>query len=158
LESDPGTVNYDQSMTAAIFGLIGVVVGGLLNGAVTALQARRADRADTRVSARLVDLELRQAGLWLVIDEDTTEETSAPSMVQQRFMPYAWDKHREVLARALSDKEWETVTAAYEIITDDSGRKPDRSDADVVTNATLIVRRVGERPNFGRRIERMLRL
>ena len=47
------------SMLPAVFGLIGVIVGGLLNAAVTGWQARRDDVASGRVAARLVDLELR---------------------------------------------------------------------------------------------------
>lgn len=49
-----------RSMTAAaIFGLIGVVVGGLLNATVSRLAARRRDGADARAVSRLIQVNSR---------------------------------------------------------------------------------------------------
>jgi hypothetical protein len=160
-------LNYDQPMTAAIFGLIGVVVGGLLNGAVTAWQARRTDASAARVGARLVDLELRQAALALAVLE-RAELTASETKSSRKFSTTAWDKYQEVLARTLSDKDWQTIAAAYEIVTGSPGRKlastiiadaeptgaksSRRSDAQIVSDATFIARRVGERPSFGKRV------
>jgi hypothetical protein len=102
-----GVINYDQPVTAAIFGLIGVVVGGLLNGAVTAWQARRTDAFAARVGARLFDLELRQAALALAVLEDEESVASGKAALPE-FSTAAWDKYQEVLARTLSDKDWLT--------------------------------------------------
>ena len=160
-------VDYDQLVTAAIFGLIGVVVGGLLNGAVTAWQARRTDAFAARVGARLVDLELRQAALALAVLEDEKPIASGEGG-SPKFSTAAWDKYQEVLARTLADEDWLTVSAAYEVVTGSPGRKlastliadaePNgaessrRSDAQVVADATFIVRRVGERPSLRKRM------
>jgi hypothetical protein len=158
---------YDQPMTAAIFGLIGVVVGGLLNGAVAAWQARRTDAHATRVGARLIDLELRYATLALKVLEDDGSKASGEE-TSRKFSTTAWDKYQEVLARTLSDKDWRIIAHAYEIVTGSPGRKlasalrpsPElvgnqpsrRTDAKVVLDATLAIRRVGEHPSFSKRI------
>jgi hypothetical protein len=99
-------------MLAAVFGLIGVVVGGLLNAAVTAWQARRADVASARVAARLVDLELREAAAILVLNQHANRLSQADSP----FSNVAWRKYQDVLARALSDRSWDAVATAYEVI------------------------------------------
>ena len=100
------------SMLPAVFGLIGVIVGGLLNAAVTAWQARRDDVASGRVAARLVDLELREAAAILVLNQGANRLSQGDSP----FSNAAWRKYRDVLARALSDRGWEAVATAYEVI------------------------------------------
>ncbi len=97
-------------MTAAIFGLVGVIIGGLLNGAMTAWQARRQEKADGRVAARLVYVELRD--IYLLGAAAATLEVPR----QTPFPTPAWQNHQAVLARALSDEAWETVCGAYELI------------------------------------------
>lgn len=158
-------------MTAAIFGLIGVVVGGLLNGAVTAWQTRRTDAFAARVGARLVDLELRQAALALAVLEDE-EATASGEGASRKFSAAAWDKYQEVLARTLSDEDGLTVSDAYDVVSGSPGRKlasaiiadaeptssesSRRSDAQVVADATFIVRRVGGRPSLSKRMAGIL--
>lgn len=97
-------------MTAAIFGLVGVIIGGLLNGAVTAWQARRQEKADGRVAARLVHVELRDIYFLGAVAATLEVPPDTP------FPTPAWRNHQAVLARALSDKGWETVCGAYELI------------------------------------------
>jgi hypothetical protein len=46
-------------MTEAIFGLVGVAIGGLLNGGVTWLIERGRLQGDVKVAARLVASELK---------------------------------------------------------------------------------------------------
>ena len=55
-------------MTAAIFGLVGVIIGGLINAVVAAWQARRADKASARTGARLVALELGDVAAVLMLN------------------------------------------------------------------------------------------
>ena len=55
-------------MTAAIFGLVGVIIGGLINAAVAAWQAWRAAKASARTGARRVALELRDAATVLMLN------------------------------------------------------------------------------------------
>jgi hypothetical protein len=49
-------------ITAAIFGLLGVVVGAVINGAVSAVLQRRTERSELRSAARLVRTELVFSG------------------------------------------------------------------------------------------------
>ena len=98
-------------MTAAIFGLVGVVVGGVLNAVVAAvLEDRRAARA-RRTSARLVAEEIQsngrtlwacnESGLWLAM-------RSHPL----RFG--TWETHAEVLA-GLPYDDWVKVAEAIRL-------------------------------------------
>ena len=97
-------------MTAAVFGLIGVIVGGILNAATTAFLQRRIDRSNERSAARLVRSELVRfrslavaAGHW------------APDQLPQLhdIAPVLWQSERAVLAGALSDDDWSAVAHAY---------------------------------------------
>jgi hypothetical protein len=148
------------SMLPAVFGLIGVIVGGLLNAAVTAWQARRADVASGRVAARLVDLELREAAAILVLNQGANRLSQGDSP----FSNAAWRKYRDVLARALSDGGWEAVATAYEVIEGSPERvlanfdkaspnirgSPNRREIDIVLGASRSLSALARRtpPSF----------
>jgi hypothetical protein len=95
-------------VTAAIFGLVGVIVGGVLNAAVAVvLDSRRAVMA-RRTSARLVAEEVQsngrtlwacnEAGLWL-------------PMRNHHLRFSTWQAHAEALA-AMPYVDWVTVAVA----------------------------------------------
>ncbi|MDQ6804764.1 MAG: hypothetical protein M3065_07305 [Actinomycetota bacterium] len=94
-------------MTAAVFGLLGVIVGGVLNGLIQAALARRRDHADGVVAARLVlhELELLRGDFELWLQGDRAPRVPTPSR--------AWQAHRAALARVLAEPEWDMVSAAY---------------------------------------------
>jgi hypothetical protein len=96
-------------VTAAIFGLIGVIIGGLINGAVTAWQAHRHEKMDGRVAARLVYTELRDIYVESVLPAKLNLKYDS----SLRFPTPTWLKQQEVLARVLSDDAWEKVSTAY---------------------------------------------
>jgi hypothetical protein len=147
-------------MLPAVFGLIGVIVGGLLNAAVTAWQARRDDVASARVAARLVDRELREAVAILVLNQGANRLLQGDSP----FSNAAWTKYWDVLARALSDRDWEAVAAAYEVIEGSPERvlahfdkadpnipgSPNRRDIDIVLCASRSLSALARRtpPSF----------
>jgi hypothetical protein len=147
-------------MLPAVFGLIGVIVGGLLNAAVTAWQARREDVASARVAARLIDLELREAAAILVLNQGANRISQGDSP----FSNAAWRKYRDVLARALSDRGWEAVATAYEVIEGSPERilahfdkanpdipgSPNRRDIDVVFDGSRALSALARRtpPSF----------
>src|SRR4029078_260814 len=54
-----------KNVLSAIFGLVGVVVGGLLTGAVSLWQQRRAHRAEARAASRLLSAELSEQHVFL---------------------------------------------------------------------------------------------
>jgi hypothetical protein len=97
-------------VTAAIFGLVGVVVGGVLNGLVNVLLQGRADRSTQRSAALLVRTELvRSSSLALAAAQRPPEEL--PQL--QNITPVLWQSQRATLARGFSDDDWTVVARAY---------------------------------------------
>jgi hypothetical protein len=101
------------NMTAAIFGLVGVVVGGLITFGTEFFMTRRKERASLRTSARLVELELKKASrlvaLWLDIQRLGLEWWEPLDQ---------WPVHGPVLAAGLSAKDWRTVGGVYDRLFD----------------------------------------
>ncbi len=100
-------------MTAAIFGLLGVLVGGLITSVSNYHLAVRRDRADQRIhaievkrAARLIELELAVA------------HTVAKGIVEmglfsdQPLSIESWQKWGPVLAPELSNADWDAVSLA----------------------------------------------
>ncbi len=97
-------------MTAAIFGLIGVIVGAVINGTVTALLQRRTEGSDRRSAARLVRTEIVR--FWsLALEAGRQSPEHLPQL--QKTAPILWESYRAVLARALTDEDWVLVARAY---------------------------------------------
>ena len=102
-------------MTAAIFGLLGVIVGGVLNGVVTWRIERFRKRQEARAAARLANVELGDARSGF----DAYAFRPGPeTMVRlvSLLADDAWRDHRGVLARVLDPPEWLAVSAAYQQI------------------------------------------
>jgi hypothetical protein len=97
-------------VTAAIFGLIGVVIGAVINGAVTSWHQRRVERSDFRSAARLVRSELVQFRS-LGLEAARRPPEHLPQL--QDATPILWQSNRGVLARSLSDQDWNLVARAY---------------------------------------------
>jgi hypothetical protein len=97
-------------MISAIFGLVGVVVGGLLTAGVEAYRARRADERQVRIAARILRDELAWwhtsiaislgQGEWLVDSNDAVRA--------------AWLQHREALC-VLDRDDWARVSTAVAV-------------------------------------------
>lgn len=87
-------------MLAAIFGLVGVIIGVVLAGLFALHTERRRDFRAARVGARLV--------LAQVIDflDDQSAEAQA-SMVAE------WKRHRELLAGFMSAAGWDRVDRTF---------------------------------------------
>jgi hypothetical protein len=97
-------------MTEAIFGLVGVVVGGLLTGLMQAWQQWRTARAEMRTGARLISAELSVMAVKLgAYGEGETGRPELPDVVD-------WPAHRAVLARELKRGDWVTVAQAYALL------------------------------------------
>jgi hypothetical protein len=99
-----------NSVTAAVFGLIGVVVGALINGVVTGMLSRRAERSASRSAARLVLSELVRF-YTLAVESDRLPPENLPQL--RDIAPRVWQSQREILARSLSMEQWELVAGAY---------------------------------------------
>jgi hypothetical protein len=97
-------------MTAAIFGLLGVIVGGVLTIASDLLRERRSLHTQTQAGARLLSAELSVQQYIL-----QTRADDNPSAPAGDDMPeiVAWPEYRDVMARALDQKAWQGVAGAY---------------------------------------------
>lgn len=96
-------------MTAAIFGLFGVIVGGVLNTAAGLWQERRRERREARPTARLVMTELSEIQAVLTADARRHPEYRMGSMPP----PTAWPDGRATLAAVLDGETWTAVSGAY---------------------------------------------
>jgi hypothetical protein len=90
-------------MTGAIFGLIGVLVGGVLNGVVGAWQGRRLEHFETRAAARLVFHDLVNAKLLL---QEATSRGSWGEVTDELLRLDRWTEYERLFARALDSDEW----------------------------------------------------
>jgi hypothetical protein len=97
-------------MAAAIFGLLGVIVGGLINGVVSWLAQRRKDEATALSAKRLVANEL---GTWFVLAREANARSPEQLPQLRKAAPTTWQSNRSVLARSLSDADWDVVAIAY---------------------------------------------
>lgn len=99
-------------MTAAVFGLVGVIVGACVNGGVAFWARSQALRAERRVSARLVYEELDAL--------DTTLSVSVDQRISLEDCPLPtpeWLAHKTILAAGLNRDEWVDVSGAYASVT-----------------------------------------
>ena len=110
-------------MTAAIFGLAGVIVGGLISGGATYLMARRKEKVTARASARLLEEELAMAADVLgVLTTYSDEEAKAlspegfPAPGLSAFPFDRWLERQELLAETLEAEDWRAVSGAYRSI------------------------------------------
>ena len=100
-------------MAAAIFGLLGVIVGGVLNGLVSAWLAARALRSDRQVGIRLVRSELAFF-LGAAKRASSTPLEDLPTL--HRATTELWQDNRSLLAKSLNDTQWVLVARAYAYI------------------------------------------
>lgn len=97
-------------MTAAIIGLLGVIVGAIITGIGPILINRRTDLAERRSAARLVRTELVRFRTLA----NAAEQQSPENLPQlHEITPILWQNYRAVLAHALTDKDWVLVARAY---------------------------------------------
>jgi hypothetical protein len=99
-------------MTAAIFGLLGVIVGGLVNGGVGFWARTHNLRNERRVSARLVYEELHAISTALSVGGD-----HRVALEDMPILTPEWVEHRMTLARSLNHREWAEVSGAYAAVT-----------------------------------------
>ena len=96
-------------MTAAIFGLVGVVIGALITGGTNYVLQVRAERREIRAAARLMLQELTNSGdaIRYAIKLNDREFLHGATSENE------WNRHHLFLARHLSDEEWDAVALAY---------------------------------------------
>ncbi len=97
-------------MTAAIFGLIGVLVGALMNAARDLLFRRWTEGSEQRTAARLVLSELERFHA-LALEAERLPPENLPQL--RDTTPILWHANRAELARGLDSEQWDAVTFAY---------------------------------------------
>lgn len=93
-------------MPVALVGILGVLLGGLLNAALSYLLARRADGRQTRTAARLVLPELLENRERL----DAALKVKLWGSVD--FKTARWRQHEVTIASGFG-KEWEILAMVY---------------------------------------------
>lgn len=96
-----------HEMTAAIFGLIGVIVGAAIAATERFVTFRRTEQRAFMVARRLVKDDFDRVLLTL----DVPEVGSNQFFIDNLLLP-SWETHRAALAVGLNDDSWEAVTQA----------------------------------------------
>jgi hypothetical protein len=121
-------------MTAAIFGLLGVIVGGVLNGLVTLLLDGHRRKQELRTAARLVIFEF---GTCASAIQNALEDERWSLTARDLLRTGHWDGNQALLAAGTDDETWvklssaalqiglvrvfaETVTPDRELVSDDT--------------------------------------
>lgn len=96
-------------MTEAIFGLIGVVVGGLISGGISLILERRKEHVTARVAARLVREDLLPVSLGI---EDVFNGRVWSQRPDRRSRERSWAEHRSRLATVMEYSDYASVVQA----------------------------------------------
>jgi hypothetical protein len=96
-----------EAVTAGMFALAGVIVGGLLSGGIAAFAGYWRKRTELRAAARLLAGELRGIRGVLKMVAATSD------YVPRGYAAPEWDRWREHLARSGNRRLWTSVSAAY---------------------------------------------
>lgn len=101
-----------SNLLPAVFGLVGVVIGGLLNGAVSWRAERRRARLLSVVGARLIRSELKESRVVAMCC--LTAENLDMVGNEKLFGVPSWTEYREVLSQngLESDDRFKTVEGA----------------------------------------------
>lgn len=87
-------------MSAAWFGLLGVVVGGVISSLWSWLAVVRQELSDAMVAARLVDLELSE--------REASDGSRVPAAATS-----IWNESRAALAKVLGKPQWDAISRVY---------------------------------------------
>jgi hypothetical protein len=97
-------------MTAAIFGLLGVLVGGVLSSAGDAWLDRRRQLLEGLAAARLVGSEMHG------LDVEIRAMTGFRTRGANELSTPVWHEHRTALAGLLASKDWRLISGAYGMV------------------------------------------
>jgi len=111
-------------MGEAIFGLLGVILGGIITAGSTYLLDRRREQAEREREGRNHAIEIKQAAR--LIDAELLRSQAAASIcVEKRhwwsadvppLSTEAWQKYSGIIATHLSDQAWLDVIVAVEAV------------------------------------------
>jgi hypothetical protein len=93
-------------VTEAVFGLIGVVVGGVLTGAVAYVLERRRETREARIARRIMRAQFGQA--LKAVDDGLKGKNWPPGWDDKRWSD-SWVAHRQALAAKMDDDDFATL-------------------------------------------------
>ncbi len=98
-----------DSWALPVVGLLGVIVGAILNGAVQDRQTEKGLASQERAALRLLsdDLLTVRATMRVAVRD---REWWPPSW---EFSWSAWDTYRELLAARMEDRDWDQIAAVF---------------------------------------------
>lgn len=105
----------DPKITVALIALLGVVIGGFLQGGVNWVLARREEKRALKVSARLVLSDLDEAHGWI---EFALDENSWGALIGRQLRPSTWADNRDKFAAALPDEQWDVLWESIKMTAD----------------------------------------
>jgi hypothetical protein len=94
-------------LVAGVFGLGGVIVGGLITAGIDVLSTGRTERRSAQVAARLLRRELMTVSRSVL--SAVRSSTWGPT---RSLATEAWDEYKAVFATSLTPDEWVTVASA----------------------------------------------
>lgn len=110
-------------MTEAIFGLVGVIVGGVLNGVLSWLAELSKQKKDAKTAAEQRDREAKVAARLVLAEVEGNSvgrsrslETKLWAGIKSLMTHRDWDAYRGALAVSLEDSLWGDLTAYYSIV------------------------------------------
>jgi hypothetical protein len=137
-------------VTAAIFGLTGVLLGGLLNGVIARCQTRWSESDELRGAAKLMISELMDARVYLG-ELKEGRSWDRPAME-------AWDDFDALFARTLSVQDWMSVrSGAHALRTFDTYAEDDNLYRLCEGSLDLAVDLLTSRAMYGARISLRVR-
>jgi hypothetical protein len=101
------------ALVTGVIGLLGVIVGGVLNSWATLRLQERTRRAEARAGIREIQLEFSQLTFSLLNAKSEREWGELPEPPWDE----AWRLHRTELSRALTfDEDWYAIAKAYALM------------------------------------------
>jgi hypothetical protein len=97
-------------MAEAIFGLAGVVIGGVLTGVITYFLERHREKQEARAARRIVGAELKEATEAV---EDALAGGKWPPGWSNMRWSQSWSTYRRVLAATMDDDGFAKLARAY---------------------------------------------
>jgi hypothetical protein len=107
---------YARPVTEAIFGLVGVLIGGFLQGGVGWIMERRKENWAARKAARLVTRDLHRARLVMNMIHDDGANWGILEMEFGAALE-RWPQYADVLAGTIhSNEQWGAITSGIEVL------------------------------------------
>lgn len=137
----------NPTLLPAAFGLIGVIVGGLITAGSAFLLERRREKREREREQRIHDTEVRTAARLVELDVRLAHACAEISVKSLKWSPlplepltwHHWDKYRATLASELSTVEWGVVVTCVEMISQMNYRREQarRENKIEIDNQTL---------------------